>query len=323
MNTIVTKQSVVSNFSHSSVRRKVGLLTALLLAALGGAWVQSGIADEPVLSIEQTQALDTRLDRESALIRDSVTGLAGKLGELQARLITMEGVSQRVADAAGLSYTDPEIAQDGALADTGVMDDILSRTPDIDSAQALGRELDTLQQRIAAQENAYELVDMALSRRAGIQASLPTYPPVTYPYLSSSFGWRRNPVTGRHSMHDGLDYAAPRGTPIRAASGGIVERAGYVSGYGRMVEIDHGNGIKTRYAHASSLNVRAGDLVRKGQLIAKVGSTGRSTGSHLHFEVRMADHPLDPTLFLAPRLINTPRLAVASAPSDASGPELR
>lgn len=323
MNTIKTKQSVISNVSHSSVRRKVGVLTALLLAAMGGAWVQSGLVNQPVLSIEQTHALDTRLDRESALIRDSVSGLAGKLGELQARLIAMEGVSQRVADAAGLSYTDPEIAKDGSLGDSGVMDDILAQTPDIDSAQSLGRELDALQQRIAAQENAYELVDMALSRRAGIQESLPTYPPVTYPYLSSSFGWRRNPVTGRHSMHEGLDYAAPRGTPIRAASGGLVERAGYVSGYGRMVEIDHGNGIKTRYAHASSLNVKTGDLVRKGQLIAKVGSTGRSTGSHLHFEVRMADYPLDPTLFLTPRLTNTPRLAVASAPSNASGPELR
>lgn len=285
--------------------------------------MQSSLAQEPALDIQRSLALDTRLDRESALIRDSVAGLAGKLGELQARLIAMDGVRQRVAAAAGLSYTDPEIAQAGDLAATGVMDDIPAQAPVVDSAQALGRQLDDLRQRIAAQEDAYDMADLALSRRVGIQASLPTYSPVTYPYLSSSFGWRRNPVTGRHAMHDGLDFAAPRGAPIRAASGGIVERAATVSGYGKMVEIDHGNGLKTVYAHASSLNVKAGDLVHKGQLIAKVGSSGRSTGSHLHFEVRMAGHPLDPTLFLAPRLVNPPSLLAAAAPVDAGGSELR
>lgn len=320
---MMTKQSGALNSSHSSVRRVAGWVSALTLAALAGAWAQSSIADEPALSNQQTQVLDTRLDRESALIRDSVAGLARKLGELQARLIAMEGVRLRVARAAGLSYTDPEIAQYGELTDAEIMDDIPPQALQLDSAQALGRELDALQQRIAVQEDAYALVDLALSRRAGVQASLPTYSPVAYPYLSSSFGWRRNPVTGRHTMHDGLDYAAPRGAPIRAASGGIVERAGYVSGYGRMVEIDHGNGLKTRYAHASSLSVRAGDLVRKGQLIAKVGSSGRSTGSHLHFEVRLAGYPLDPTLFLTPRLTDTPHLVVAAAPTDASDSELR
>ncbi|MBV6273578.1 M23 family metallopeptidase [Alcaligenaceae bacterium CGII-47] len=320
---MATKKTVISGFFHSSVRRGAGLVGALILAALVGAWVQSGIAQASLPNTEQVLAFDTRLDQESALIRDSVSGLAGKLGELQARLIAMDAVRQRVAEAAGLSYTDPEIMQDVVWADTQVMDDISASIPPRDTAQALGRQLDVLQQRIAIQEDAYDMVDLALSRRAGIQASLPTYSPVAYPYLSSSFGWRRNPVTGRHSMHDGLDYAAPQGAPIRAASGGIVERAGYVSGYGRMVEIDHGNGIQTRYAHASTLTVKAGDLVRKGQLIAKVGSSGRSTGSHLHFEVRMAGYPLDPTLFLAPRLPNTSAPLVAAALPDAGGPQLR
>jgi murein DD-endopeptidase MepM/ murein hydrolase activator NlpD len=132
-----------------------------------------------------------------------------------------------------------------------------------------------------------------------VEASLPTYKPVDYPYLSSSFGWRLNPVTGRHAMHEGLDFAAPKGTPIYAASGGVVTEARYVPGYGKLVEIDHGNGVVTRYAHASSITVKLGDVVEKAQQIARVGSTGRSTGSHLHFEVRVAGHPLDPTLFMA------------------------
>lgn len=99
-------------------------------------------------------------------------------------------------------------------------------------------------------------------------------------------------------MHEGLDFAAPRGSSIHAASGGVVSWSGFRSGYGKMVELSHGNGLVTRYAHASSVLVKVGDLVEKGQLIAKVGSTGKSTGPHLHFEVRMAGHPLDPRLFL-------------------------
>src|SRR5690606_15111503 len=142
------------------------------------------------------------------------------------------------------------------------------------------------------------MMDLALTRRAGVEASLPSLMPVDYPYLSSSFGWRRHPISRRHVMHEGLDFAAPRGTPIFAASSGVVTVAGYKSGYGKMVEIHHGNDIVTRYAHASKVNVKVGDIVERGQTIAAVRSTGHSTGPHLHFEVRMAGHPLDPVLFL-------------------------
>src|SRR3546814_14632707 len=100
-------------------------------------------------------------------------------------------------------------------------------------------------------------------------------------------------------MHEGLDFAAPKGTPIHAASGGVVTEARYVPGYGKLVEVSHGNGLITRYAHASSINVKVGDLVEKGQLLTRVGSSGRSTGPHLHFAVRMAGNPLGPYLFLA------------------------
>ena len=143
------------------------------------------------------------------------------------------------------------------------------------------------------------MLDFTLTRRGADLARLPSSMPVSdYPYLSSSYGWRRNPVTGRYAMHEGLDFAAPRGTAIKAASAGIVVAAGYQSGYGKTVEIDHGDGLLTRYAHASELLVKPGDVVERGQQIAKVGSTGRSTGSHLHFEVRVAGKAMDPRTFL-------------------------
>ncbi len=306
-------------------------MCALTLAAWGGAQWQAWRT--PAMDPGQREAIDSRLRQDSATLQGSIAGLAGKLGELQGRVLAMESVRTRVAQAAGLNYTAPELAPRAAAApsaaatsiasitstippaasaegltalsvDTGdaqVMDDIPAQSlpaTTIGSAELLGRHIDALGRRLETQEDAYTLVDAALSRQAGFQASLPTLSPVDYPALSSSFGWRRNPVSGRHTMHEGLDFVAPRGSPIRAASGGLVTRAGSWHGYGRMVEIDHGNGLRTRYAHASSVLVKTGDIVRQGQLIARVGSTGRSTGSHLHFEVRMADYPLDPTLFI-------------------------
>ena len=144
------------------------------------------------------------------------------------------------------------------------------------------------------------MLDFTLTNRGADLARLPSSMPVTdYPYLSSSYGWRRNPVTGRYAMHEGLDFAAPRGTPIKAAAAGIVVSAGYQSGYGKTVDIDHGDGLMTRYAHASSLSVKPGEMVERGQPIARVGSTGRSTGAHLHFEVRVAGRAMDPRTFLS------------------------
>lgn len=328
---------------HSSARllKWLGLLLALAAAAWAGAQWQARHAPDD----GQRRVLDAHLRQESATLQGSIAGLAGKVGELQGRVLAIEAVRSRIAEAAGLAYSAPELAPSEAKTPSGgslrgrlpqadnaqVLDDIPASAPSlppIGSAEQLGRRIDALGQRLDTQEDAYVLVDAALSRQAGFQASLPTLAPVDYPALSSSFGWRRNPVNGRNTMHEGLDFVAPRGTPIRAASGGLVVRAGVQPGYGRMVEIDHGNGLRTRYAHASSLLVKTGDLVRQGQLIARVGSTGRSTGPHLHFEIRMADYPLDPSLFLLPsgrpqQGDGSVHLAAADGPADAGGPRLR
>lgn len=307
---------------------KLPLAAALVVAALGvaaaaGAWVQGRMQPPVTLSATQEQAITDMAARDSSYIRGNVDLLASKVGSLQARLIEMEGLSRRVAKAAGLSYTDPEIQAGLAGASPQIMDYITPDEVAFGSAEGLGRELDSLQQQAAQQKDRLAMLDLALTRRTGIEASLPTYTPVNYPYLSSSFGWRRNPVTGRHIMHEGLDFAAPKGTPIRAASGGVVTEARTITGYGRMVEITHGNGLVTRYAHASKLHVEVGDIVEKGQLIANVGSTGRSTGPHLHFEVRMAGHPLDPTLFLAKQEAAPSMVVDATKQVEAILPEVR
>ncbi len=126
--------------------------------------------------------------------------------------------------------------------------------------------------------------------------------------ITSSFGTRLDPFTRGLAMHSGIDFRAPTGTAVRAPAPGKVIEAGYNGGYGRMVEIDHGNGISTRYAHLSSIQVSEGDTIRAGQVLGAVGSTGRSTGPHLHYEVRIDDDATDPMRFL-----RASRLMTASA----------
>jgi murein DD-endopeptidase MepM/ murein hydrolase activator NlpD len=127
---------------------------------------------------------------------------------------------------------------------------------------------------------------------------IPTQQPVISAELGSAFGWRIDPFTGKSALHTGLDFPAEVGTPIVAAAGGVVVAQEFHPEYGNMVEVDHGNGLLTRYAHTSKVMVKKGDLIRRGQKIAEVGTSGRSTGSHLHFEVLVNGIYQDPQKFL-------------------------
>jgi len=127
---------------------------------------------------------------------------------------------------------------------------------------------------------------------------VPTQLPVQTGNLGSYFGWRIDPITGQSALHTGLDFSAETGTSIYSAAGGVVVTQEFHPQYGNMVEIDHGNDLISRYAHASKVLVKKGDLIKRGQKIAEVGTTGRSTGPHLHFEVLVQGVPQDPQKFL-------------------------
>lgn len=136
------------------------------------------------------------------------------------------------------------------------------------------------------------------AKAAGVTVSIPSLKPVRDYRLTSNFGYRSDPFRGSRRRHNGLDMAGPVGTPIYATADGIVGRAQWVGGYGKYIEINHGNEIQTRYGHMSRLNVSANQRVKAGDLIGYMGSTGRSTGSHLHYEVRIAGEPVDPRPFM-------------------------
>lgn len=149
---------------------------------------------------------------------------------------------------------------------------------------------------------------------AKVEIAIPSINPVDIMRLSSGFGQRRAPVRGASRNHKGLDIPGAVGSPIYATANAIVGRAEWVRGYGKYVELEHGNSIETRYGHMSALNVTAGQRVRKGDIIGYMGSTGRSTGSHLHYEVRIGGEPVNPTSFLS-TLSETPTI-VSSQPAN-------
>jgi murein DD-endopeptidase MepM/ murein hydrolase activator NlpD len=141
----------------------------------------------------------------------------------------------------------------------------------------------------------------SLARMSAIEQALVRIPntlPASLDYISSGFGYRVDPFTGGGAFHAGLDFRGPIGAPILAAAAGTVSFTGVKQGYGNCVEISHGNGLLTRYAHMSRIAARVGQVVGPGHIIGAIGSTGRSTGPHLHFEVRIADRPVDPRPFL-------------------------
>ena len=222
-------------------------------------------------------------------MRENLDVLARQLGEVQAKLTQLESLGERVSGLAGLNPSEirAKPGQGGAL--------VTGRPLSMDELQATLADLD----RIAAQHtDLMTVLESRLFDQKMRNMMVPTQKPVSDGNLGSDFGWRIDPITGRSALHTGLDFQADTGSPILAAAGGVVVVQEFHSAYGNMVEIDHGNDLVTRYAHASAVKVKKGDLVRRGQEIALVGSTGRSTGAHLHFEVLVRGVPQDPQKFL-------------------------
>lgn len=158
--------------------------------------------------------------------------------------------------------------------------------------------LQTLMNRMQIREDIFNETESILLKQSVIKDTLPDLYPVSVGYRSSSYGWRIDPMLGVRSFHEGLDFSAAEGDDIKATASGIVIAAGKAPDYGNYVKIKHGGGIETRYAHASKLLVKKGDLVNKDQVIALVGNTGRSTGPHLHYEIRLNGRSLDPRKYL-------------------------
>jgi murein DD-endopeptidase MepM/ murein hydrolase activator NlpD len=290
---IATGANSRSRVRTLSVRPLIALAGVAALALLGsggalGYWLadapvkqmpSASAAPEPLalpFTLEQVGAISARLFR----LENEAAQLGKRIGAMNA---DVPASARSPSGRTGKSHVEPVGAAGGPL---------LPERSESSPLGAIDAQLGRVEQQITSVANAAAEQSLALMR-------LPTRLPIPGAELTSSFGNRIDPFAHSHAFHAGLDFAARAGTPIASAAGGIVAFAGFKRDFGWVVEIDHGNGLATRYAHASQLLVRTGEVVVPGDRIAMVGSSGRSTGAHLHFEVLRSGDQIDPRRYLA------------------------
>ncbi len=268
----------------------VAAMVLMLVAAGLYHWVFLKGAREgwPVVGALVKLMVKDEFDQRDRFMRENLDVMAKRLGEMQAKMVQLEALGERVAGLAGVSPKEikSSMGSGGALVGSRslTMEELQGTLADLDKITDQRADLMTLMES--------RLFDLKIKK-----LMVPTQQPV-FGALGSPFGWRIDPVNGQSALHTGLDFPAAQGTPIVAAAGGVVVTQEYHPAYGNMLEIDHGNDLITRYAHASKVLAKKGDLIKRGQKIAEVGSTGRSTGSHLHFEVLVQGVFQDPQKFL-------------------------
>ncbi|MDP3033357.1 MAG: M23 family metallopeptidase [Rhodocyclaceae bacterium] len=230
------------------------------------------------------------------MVRENLANMASRLGQMQGQLMQLDSLGERIAGLAGVKSNDSKTTQPAKAAGDGRGGPFTR--PDNLTQDALKRALDEMSQQVEVRNDTLTTLESRLFEERIRKSLLPTALPVATAIPTSNFGWRSDPFTNQAAMHEGIDFIAEPGTPILAAAAGIVQVAERHPQYGNMVDIDHGNNLVTRYAHAQQLFVKPGEFVKRGQRIAAVGSTGRSTGPHLHFEVRVGGAAQNPMRFL-------------------------
>ncbi len=288
-----------------------GLLTSLTLMLVAAGlyhWVFLKGAREgwPVVGTLLRLVTKDEFAQRDRFMRENLDVLARRLGEMQAKMTQLESLGERVSGLAGINANDIKLkpGQGGAL--------VSGHPLSMDELQATLADLDRLTDQ---RTDLMTVMESRLFEQKVRNMMVPTQQPVATGILGSVFGWRIDPFTGHSALHTGLDFQAAYGAPILAAAGGVVVTQEFHPEYGNMIEIDHGNDLITRYAHASRTLVKKGDLIKRGQKIAEVGTTGRSTGTHLHFEVLVQGIPQDPQKFLAAgQNLASPKLARLVSP---------
>jgi murein DD-endopeptidase MepM/ murein hydrolase activator NlpD len=291
-----------------SLRHLVGsafvALSLILGSTAGLYWLTLRYAEDiklPALQRLVLAAQQAEEERGRAFVQQNLNAMAVKIGEMQAQLTRIDALGDRLSSLAGIrDIRFNETPGMGGAAPTQLPPQNLSLGDFSQKLLALSRQLESRNDMLGVLEA--QLFEEAVKKRL-----LPTMMPVSAPYNSSSFGRRIDPFTGELAMHEGIDFLAEPGSPVVAAAAGVVVFAGFHPQYGYMVDIDHGNDLVTRYAHCAKLYAKEGDVVQRGRKIADVGSTGRSTGPHLHFEVRFRGAAQNPARFLVASNATAPR----------------
>ena len=300
-------QTIVNNsrarlahaFEHAAwqARRFIHIRPLGSAAILLVAGVLVGIGSRSAAGVGQVSLMQAKVGQQQAELdkvrrgaQQEVNAMAARLAELQAQANRLNALGDRLTRVGQLQ--DGEFRFDEAVGVGGN-----EAAHDMAPAE-LSAGVDKLEQQFAASGQQLSVLEALLFNRELDKNAVPSRLPILNSYITSGFGWRADPFGGGGQHHNGIDFKASVGDPVLTVADGVVSFSGVKSGYGYVVDVDHGNGYVTRYAHNSRLVVQVGDLVRVGQEIAKAGSTGRSTGAHVHFEVWENGNVVNPRKFL-------------------------
>lgn len=274
---------------------------ALVFGIVGGAFsigIGLGVRHHSTNTIDQLGGWSAELVRQKAQIedvrralQDKVNALAMRVGQMNANVIRLDALGKRLTRMAKIDDGEFDFGNPPALGGE-VVDGQPAQIP------SLTAMVDDLQSQLSSREQQLGVLENLILTKELNKQVYPEGRPVQEGWISSYFGRRADPFTGYSAVHKGVDFAGPEGTVVSSVAAGLVTFAGERSGFGEMVEINHGNGLATRYCHNEKLLVKQGDMVRKGQDVSLMGSTGHSTGPHLHFEVLKNGAQVDPLRFI-------------------------
>lgn len=295
--------------SNNLAKARTLTLTRLHLALVAGGFLFSAVLlamalnylslryadriDSPTLRSLVLSVQAEEHQKTQSYLRDSLNAMAVRMGQMQAQLLRLDSVGARLAELSGIKPQEFLFNQNPGRG--GVASSLPSQEM---SLLEVSNKIHEMSLILDDRADKFGALDSVLMQDRLKKKMLPSVMPVSTKWYSSGFGVRIDPFTGRSVFHEGVDFTAATGTPIVAAAGGVVVYSGFHSEYGNMIDVDHGNDLVSRYAHASKRMVKVGQVVVRGQKIAEVGSTGRSTGPHLHFEVRHKGLPQNPSRFL-------------------------
>ena len=280
----------------------VAAALGLVLGIVGGAFsigVGLGASHRSANVIDQLGGWSADLLRQKDQIEDvrrvlqeKVNALAMRVGQMNANVIRLDALGKRLTRMANLNDGEFDFGTPPALGGAESADGQPAQIPNLTAM------VDDLQNQLSNREQQLGVLENLILTRELNKQVYPEGRPVQEGWISSYFGRRADPFTGYSAVHKGIDFAGPEGTKVSAVAAGLVTYAGDRAGFGQMVEINHGNGLATRYCHNEKLLVKQGDMVRKGQEVSLMGSTGHSTGPHLHFEVLKNGAQVDPLRFI-------------------------
>lgn len=283
------------NLGHGA---SMALMVALffvfpVLGGVGGYWLGAAQQGEQLVSRElraELQRQREHIDRVARQAQEDMQGLTVRLGQLQAQAVRLNALGKRLVEAGKLDKDEFDFSNLPALGGpAGDASQVQQMAPPdfVDALEQLASELSKRESKLRVIESFY-------MNRNLLQEVRPAGRPIRKGWISSYYGMRTDPFTGMREFHKGMDFAGKPGSDVIAVAGGVVTWAGDRYGYGLLVEISHGNGYITRYGHNKEALVKVGDVVTRGQTIAHMGSSGRSTGPHVHFEVHYKGRVVDP-----------------------------